>query len=324
MALITTNDELKAVLRVSNLNDVESLPDFDTAGEHYIKPALGATLYDALQTAYTNNTLSPLQAKLLKKVQKPLAAFAVIDDAGIMNILITDSGFRQQVTESQPAAMKWQFNEGVNSLKTRAYNSMEELYNFLLTNKTELAWSDADRKKFLITNGLDFTEYYTLFQPLRTYHLLKGSMTKAEDKYVKPLIGDTFFSSLKTLANPSTEEKEVIRLLKLAVAHLTIKHACETLPIRKWDGGFTVLNAAADRDAYESSQGNAPDALVETERKAADRDGQDYLKQAVAYLNEKASNTVFASFFSSDYYEAPPAADVIEESRNANSKIFRF
>jgi hypothetical protein len=322
MALITTIEEVKQVLRVSNLNYDSSLPDFESAGQTHLKPILGATLYDALDTAYNESTLTALQTSLLKKCRKPLVALAFIDDEGFQNVVMTDAGWRQAVTADMPAAFKWQVDRLISSLEKRASNAIEELYQFLLENQVELAWSDSDRKKYLITNGNEFNDCYSLYHPLRTYSLLRPVMSKVEDKYVKPLIGDEYLAELKGLAAPTTEEKEVIRLLRMAVAHLTIKHASETLPVRKWEGGFTVLNTTSDTQGGKSDQQPAAENLIALERSAADRDGQEYLKDAKRYLNKYASVAIFANYFASDYYTAPGTDST--ESKNANKKTFRF
>ena len=321
MPLIKTIEEVQDVLNISSLNGVTSLPDFDTAEDLYIKPVL-KDVYTVLHTAYEANNMSALQQQLLKKVQKPLAAFAYIDDAGLMNIVFTDSGFRQVSTEDMPAAFKWQYNAALDSLKTRAYNAMEELFRFLEANKPALSWDDSDRKKTLITNGIDFSDHYSLFQPLRTFFLLRPVMLKVEDLYIKQAIGSAFLEELKGKQSPTADEEEVLRNLKLAIVHFTIKHAMETMPVRKSEGGMTVLNSTADKDAFEGNQASAPDALLHMEKQAAERDGQEYLKRAKRLLNSKASSTVFATYFDSELYTAPPTAKLV--SFNAGKKTFRF
>jgi hypothetical protein len=326
MALITTITELKAVLRVSNLNLDSYLPDFDTAGETYILPVLGSTLYNSLQTAYNGGSLTLMQNNLMKKVRKPLAAIATIEDAGFQNVIITDNGWRQPGTTdgSLAPAFKWQYQEVMQSLWNRYYNGLEELYTFLITNKIALGWNDSNRKKYLITNGADFNEYYTLYHPQRTYYMLGSCMAKVEDKYIKASIGEDFLNQLKNdqAATPTTREIVVLNLLKRAIAHLTIKFACEMLPVRKQEGGFTVLNTSSDANGSRADQQPANDDLIMREMRAAERDGQEYLKEAVAYLNKYAGNSEFFVFYSSEYYDDP--TDDEDISPNESKKIFRF
>lgn len=321
MALIKTIAEVQEVLKISSLNSESSLPDFDNAEELYFKPVL-KSVYDALATAYENNTLSPLQVKLLKKVQKPLAAFAYLDDAGLSNVVFTDSGWRQLSSADMPQAFRWQFNEATNALKTKAYNAMEELFRFLVANKDALNWDDSERRKTLITNGIDFSICYTLFQPLRTFSLLRPTIIKVEDLYIKKAIGQEFLQELKSIVTPSALTEELLNNLKLAIAHFTIKHALETMPTRKSENGFTVLNGAIDKDAFDSNQGSASTDLLATEKAAADRDGQRYLKDAKIHLNKYASLTQWPTYFQSSLY-TPPSTDV-KQSVNAGKKTFRF
>ena len=321
MALIKTIAEVRAVLKISALNNVSSLPDFDNTGELFIKPILGEALYATLQTAYDLQTLTTAQTKLLFRVQKALAAFGYVEESGLLNVMFTDTGWRQVTTDELPQAFKWQVQDALDALKSRAYNAQEQLFQHLLANKVVLNWNDSGRKKTLITNGFEFQECYNLYQPLRTFFLLRPAMLKAEDLYIKKTIGEAFFNDLKSKATLTPEETELKRLLSMAIAHFTIKHAIESLPVQKSENGFTVVNAAMDRDSKYNNQSTAKQDLLEAEKAAADRDGQQYLKDAKFLLNSKASGTIFPLYFTSTSYK-PIITDIT--SRNAGKKTFRF
>lgn len=321
MALINTIEEVRAVLQISALNEVSSLPDFDNAGEIYIRPVLGDALYDSLQLSYDNQTLSPLQQKLLLKTQKALAAFGYVRQAGLLNVVLTDTGWRQMSTADLPAAYKWQYQDAIDALRNWAYDAQEELFRFLVKNKTSLNWNDSSRRKTLITNGLDFCLCYVLYQPLRTFFLMRPVMIKVEDLYINKSIGEEFFLFLKNKTSYTAEEVKLVEFLKMSIAHFTIKHAIESMPVRKDEQGFTVVNAAADKDSATNNRSNAPDELLQIEATAANRDGQQYLKNAKQLLNTMASPTVFPLFFNSPYYKP---ITTLRDSVNAGKKTFRF
>ena len=131
MPLITTIQQIKQVLKISNLNNNASLPDIEAAEEKYIIPKIGKVLYTELLTAYENDTLTPIQEKLLLKVQKPLAAFSYYDDLAVQHAVITDTGVRKISTDAMPTAYRWEFDGVKDTLAQKGHQGMESLLHFL-------------------------------------------------------------------------------------------------------------------------------------------------------------------------------------------------
>ncbi len=327
MALLKTITEVKAVLRISNLDSNSRLPDIESAEETYIIPWIGQALYNTLQTAYDASTLSTIQQALLKKIQKPLAAFAYLDDIGLIHARITDAGIRRTTTDNMPAAYRWEVDEVKNALASRAYQGLESMLEFLEKEQAQFTdWTTSEayqrRKRFLIRNGYQFTEQFTLFQPLRTYNMLLAIMADVEELYVNQLIGKAYFTEIKGLAAPTTDEKQVIGDLKKGIAHLVIMHAAEKLPVRIGEAGFTVLNSSSGNDSGSAGQQTASDNTLSTLINSCHREGNKYLLKAKAYLDEKASGSVFANYFSSSHYVAPLDPGEQPDDPNARRKIF--
>lgn len=323
MPLITTIHQVKQVLKISNLNTKDAMPDFEAAEERHIIPKIGRALYDQLLAAYEANTMTTIQGKLLLKVQKPLAAFAYYDDLALQHAVITDTGVRKIQSENMPTAYRWEFDGVKDALAQRAHQGMESLMQFLEENAASFPlWTASDayaiRNKFLVKSAPDFSEQYVLSQPYRTYSALLGVMADVEDLYIKPSIGEAFFAELKADPAPTADEKQVIADLKKALAHLTIHHAYEKLSVKVTEAGLTVYDRGSDRGNSEAAQPSSE--MTSFTMAATLRDGQRYLNKAKATLNEKASATVFVTYFQSANYSAPTAY----EDPNKDRKIFAF
>ncbi|MDH7463968.1 hypothetical protein QEG73_21885 [Chitinophagaceae bacterium 26-R-25] len=327
MALIKTIDEIKAVLKISNLDDNTSIPDVESAEETYFIPLLGNELYEQIQAAYDGNSLNPDQTKLLSKIQKPLAAIAFYDELAIIHGKITEAGVRRTTTDSMPAAYRWEFESVKDYLSNRYYQGIESMLKFLESNKDKFpVWVDGSgykrRTRYLLKDPIEYSDNYMLQHPYQTYNSLLGVMGDVESIYINPSIGKAFFDSLKALVTPSDDEKFVIEKLKKSIAHFCIKHAVEKLPVEISDAGFTVKNGTVDsKDAgKDPANGDQLNLLMQ----ACDRDGNTYLTAAIDYLNATASESAFTIFFESDFYVAPSPPSQPKPDPNAGKKIFRF
>lgn len=328
MALIKTIQEVKSVLRISSLDDDMSLPDIDQSQTKHIIPAIGKEIVTEITGIYEAGNGSELQQQLIKTIQKPLAAFAYLDDIGLIHATITDRGVARITTAEMPAAFRWEFNEVKAALEDKALTGMEQLLQFLEDNKSEFTtWATSDAYKqyhqFLIKTGTEFNQYYSLYQPMRTFQALRPVMALVEDMYLYQSLGD-YLQELKDKAAPTDDESFVIDMLKKSESYLSIKHAIETLPVRISDTGFTVTAMrGTDKDAFETDRQPATDNLMSIKMQAADRDGQNYLFKTVKYLNTNASETVFPEWFAGDKYQNPTTTSAPTRG-NESRNIFRF
>jgi hypothetical protein len=327
--LLKTIAEVKSVLRISNLDDASNLPDIASAEETYIIPAIGQTLYESLNSAYNDEppTLAPIEQDLLLKIQKPLAAHAYLDDLGLIHAQIGDAGVRRTTTDNMPAAYRWEVDEVKNALANRAFQGMESLLKYLEKYKAQFPdWTASEafkrRTRYLIKSGYDFSDQFTLYHPLRTYNALLAIMGDVEELYIIPSIGKTFFDELKSAINPDANQVQVIADLKKAIAHLCIMHACEKLPVRISDAGFTINTAIGSSDSGNANREHAPNANLSVLITSCQRDGKSYLMKAKAFLNEKATALIFTTYFNSEYYKAPQDPDTPIEDGNSRRKIF--
>lgn len=329
MPLIQSIAEVKAVLRISNFSDDADLPDIEQAEEKHIIPLIGQALYDQALAAYGNAAAPALDKRLLEKIQKPLAAFAYLDDLGLIHAMITDSGVRTTSTGNMEAAHRWEFNEVKDTLEDKGLSGLESLLKFLEDNKADLPnWTASDEyayyHSFLIKSGVEFSKIYPLFQPLRTFIALQPEMEKAETIYLEPEIGEDFLDELKATPDPDANTEKLLKLLKRALVYYAIKHAIEDLPVRISNNGFTVVSEqAGSNDNAEPGRKPAPDNWMTVKMEAAERDGDHFLKLAVKFLNKTATDELFATYYNSEYYTPPTTVKKFDKG-NEGRKIFRL
>lgn len=327
MPLINKMEEVRKSLRISTLSKDGSLPDIEAAEQMYIIPAIGDELFDDLQTAYNEQSTDKETSLLISLIQKPLAAYAFLDNIALIHVTISDAGIRRFTSDGTPSAFAWEFREVTKALANKAMSGMEVLLTYLEKNvskwpKWQTSPARKDRNSLLIRTGTEFNNNYPLFQPMRTYYSLRTIIVEVQDNYIAPSVGKIFFNSL--LANSVGDEhvNEVIRLLKKSVCHYTIKHAVEQRTVEVTDQGFTVLVSSNSNDVESGGRSAASASLLDSKKQAADRDGAVYLRKAISYLNKYASNTIFPLYFNSEKYS--PTRSGTYDRGNANRKTFRF
>lgn len=313
MALIKTIAEIRKVIpRLSNLSNNASLPNVDKAGLMWIRPIIGLELYDHLDAKY--NGPGPLDAneeKLLNKIHLPLAAYTLLDDLPFLHTTITDNGIRTAQTDNFTAAHRWEFNVLRGALANYAADGVDLLLQYLYKQKDAWPqWTNSDEYKeidgFLIKTGNDFKKHYPLVQPLRTFWALKPVIEDVEENYFATSLGRDLFAWVKKqpeiIITGDGGEVDVVKFLKKACAHLTIKHAIDTMAVRFDQNGFTVL-AGGMPDDENAGKVAAVRAELLKKQEAANREGQNYLSKSMNYLVGIA-NGVYNNDWGNDFTTA--------------------
>ncbi len=310
MPLFKTIQEIAQYVTISNASTASAvMPKQRGAEEDFILPILGNDLFASLQTQVTTGPIADVD--LLDKVRAALAFLIYYKELPLMHTIITESGLRSVTNDKIQGAYRYQYEETRQYLENEGLSGLEKLYEYLMVNvATFPTWQSSEAftrlNKNLIKTGKDFSSYYYLFQPHRTFFALQPVMQEVEDFYIKSIIGDTFFSFLKDTTSLSPEETTVLGYFKKAVANLTIHKAITKLAVKIRPEGFTVQLASSDRSP--ASENNAGAVQLEQLHLETYRDGNAYLGKAKQYLNSLASEEVFHDYFLSSYYQNPATA----------------
>lgn len=346
MALIKTIAEIRALLpRISHLSDKANMPNMDRAAWKYIIPIIGQELYDSLDTAYNvpTPTLTEPQQKLLKHIQLPLAAGALLDELPFMHTTITDNGIRTPELNNMRASQKWEYQY----LKDGLFKSIEEgqeiLLDFLFSNANDYTeWTTSVPyiriNNLIIKNAREFDRLYKLRQPIRTFWSMESILKDVEENYLASRLGHDLLKWIKaqdkievTVNGALVNVKEFV--LK-AAAFLTIKCACEQRKVIFDHWGFSVpMGNDVDVPATETMTNEYVQGIYDKAR-AAERDGQNYLSKAAYYLtgiaNGEFPDDEFGEEFNTAFNASPlyRPADMIGMYRtNGNEKrkgVFRL
>lgn len=333
-------------LRVSMLDEDSQLPDISTAEQQFIIPAIGQTLYNALDELL--NLLEappppppdPLDEQepepptppdenllnLLPRVQKPLAAFAYMADLPAIHTRLTSAGLRQTTSDGMPTAYRWQYDQMKAYLEERAYHTLEQMLQFLYDNATIYdEWINQDlltmRTVLLFKSGNDFGKYYRLQQPYRTYMHLLPIIDEVIDQYLAPSVGRDFLEEISAMENPDDDTFNLLTSLRYAAANIAISKAAQKLPFRISPEGFTIINNIGSANMTATEQ-NVQVKDMGYLQKHTLADGEQYLRRAVRLLQTKASAELWNTFFDSDLYKGPDAYQA--DSGNSRRKIFRL
>lgn len=316
--LIDNITRARKYVRLPFINNTTELADFVAAQKRYILPILGKTLYATVETeALTNGTPSVL----LDAVLRAVAPLAYGLDLPMLNIKISDVGVGQTSTDNFTPAPRWAYLQLREMLFDKGAAALEELLILLNEDKPEgVTWSIPDTFNTIIKTGKDFTTFYPIYQPYRTFESLRPVVKLVTDEAIVPAIGDTFLTALLAKANPSSDEKAAILLIKKCVAQLTIAKAAAMLPVRISADGWTV---ALLQNNEQNNQGHsqAPAIQMQAMTDTAKASGEGYLQSLVSLLNAKASSQLFAEYFTSDLYKAPTTVTEIPFNETSNTFV---
>lgn len=337
MAIVRTIAEVKAAMPrvLSNLSNVALIPDMQAAAIKWLVPVTGYDLYDDFNSrinADPPDALNEDETELLARMRAVVVLHAYLDDLGTDNAKITDNGIRSTETANNPRVVGWQYKELKNTLQSKCADSIEVLLKFLFEKKESFdKWTSSDEYKslnsLLIKSGTDFDAHYKLFQPLRTFYSLKALIDEVQDDLVKPAIGADLFQWLMDITDPADDQKNILKLLKKAIAYMTIKKACQHYSVRFDANGFTVLFAGDGENGENAGRTESNIPMFEMKMKACERDAQAYLqkaKMALLALRTDSTNDDLNTAYDSGPLQSYTGGNTRDRQNSTRKGVFRL
>lgn len=314
--------EFKQHIAVNTTLHIPSLaPYISQAAKKYLHDWISPEFYTELVDGHKTDGLSTEDKTLLPYVQTCLANFALYEYTPIGQIQFSDSGIHINVTEKKKTAFEHQVKLLRTSFIETAYDALETLMAFLEENegdydtwKTSPAYSK-NRAHFINTSK-EFSKIYELKRPAQTFRALTPVMGHMEEFAIKPIIGDTYFNSLKDdiedKDDPSAEDAIVLKYIRSAIAFFTVAEGL------KQDMVSITANGVM---AYSSEKLKAipvSDSRVSVKVSQAESFGNRYIDKLTTHL--KANLDDYPEYKSFSEQEMPT-----RESSNSNLKsIFRI
>ena len=310
MALIKTIAEIKEVVPdlVININSSSLIGDVSATEEKHLVPLIGDALYNDIQTKFNAGTLSDAEKTLLRYMRLVIAPYALQAKQVFKHVFMTDQGIRVAASNNLQKAVGWEYKKLEDGLSYLAVDGKEALLKYMFRHKADLPlWTASDEYKqfegLLIRTSSDFDGRKKLFQPTRTFFAMGPTIKKAQKFYLISGLGEDLLYYLVKVAAPATEEKAIIEELKDALAHFTVKHACEDFEVRFDENGFTITSQlmGGDQEGSNSGRTGASIQAIDRLQKACDRDGKNFMLSAkrllVAYRKAITDTTDFTTAF---------------------------
>ena len=332
MAIIANIKEFKSYIGGVQLN-MDFLtwnPFIDDAIDGFIVPAIGADLVTVVSNVTVDSHAILIDLK--KKIAKATAWYAYFKAIPQMTVITGDAGMTQPSNASQTVMPKWMMMELLKSTLKNAENAIEDVLNFIDKNieaKTAdgvyvlAAWIESDiyleSATCFIGSARELTESFPAAKnSRRLFYAIRGYIKQCQGDFIRSLLGAEFYKVLlikNSEAEPefSLQENEVLRLLRIALANAGF---VKCLPFVGFSEDFRMVSTTDgffNEDLADNNKLTAMKRVCEIERDRA-------AAQLKAYLNEKASSTVFAEYFSSEVYEKK---EVVEQRGSRVEDRFR-
>ena len=331
MGLIKNLAEIKAVLpgMISNLSDISQLANFDYIESKYIIPIIGQTLYDTLVANYDADTLDPDETILVKKLQLPIVAHAMREKSGFLTLVISNSGVKNLQPGGTDRVYGWQLQELKTTLITYANEGTNVFLDYLFTNKALFPeWTSSDQyakiASLLIRTGSEFNDNYTLFQPQRSYFIMRNLMTDVQELFIEASIGKELLVYLRDKVAPDTNETEGIRLLKKAISFFTIFKSCQHFSVQFADLGFTILGDKNDNRFENDADRKNDIKLLEMKMDECEREGNSFLEKARSVLVANYTSVTVTAEYKTAFDAGPLSGYVNRSERTSGNEERNF
>lgn len=316
MAIVKNIETVKRYVRLSFSSQSPMLPDFDMPEQLLLRPLLGEILFSVIQTDAAAN--EPGQPALLELCRKVVVPYAYATGLPAIQVQLSDTGLHSVQDENKRSAFRWEHEKMQEQLFAQASLHYDMLVKYLFDHAEDLAWDAPSHVSTVFKTGAEFSEYFPLFQPYRVFEQLRPIAAAQLVEFIYPAIGEEFAIELLAESNPDADKKKAISLLKHALAQITIQRSIELLNVGISAQGFTVLlGSALSTDAITNGKQQADANALSTLYNRTGRSAQQFLAALLSHLNDKASETVFTTFYNSSIYVKPGTA---KADPNANRK----
>lgn len=298
MALTKELAQLKEVLPklYSTVSNTATLPNFDRAEYKYVVPIIGTALYEDLLTKATAGTLNSKETVLAKNIRLVAGAYGTLDEIGLYTLTLQDSGAKKITQGGTEPIRAWEIAELKNTLANLATDGLDQLLAYLFANKNDFtAWTASDNysklKTLLIKTGSEMNDYYTLYQPQRTFFIMRNVMNDVQLLYLQNTIGKELLEYLVNKETPSVKEKYCIEFLKKSLAYYSVFKACKNFSVSFTDNGFTILGEKSVTTGDGRNDVPADRELLELKMEQLESEGKSFLELAMYELVKFYSDT---------------------------------
>ena len=321
---LSTTDELQlAGLSVDNDTEFAVIdPHLKDAEVSYLKPVLGATLWDAAIAGLDEETVDSKWSDLLPYLQKPVAFQGYYRFFKISRGQLNHRGFARDRSEYSEAAPKWEIDEIKTELICQADYALDQLIKFLTENSdTYTEWVEADFYNqsggVIIPTASIFDEFVKIGCSGRVFAKLKQYRARAERGLIRTICQELFDQvNTEILGTMTAEVTALLPYLRAVVAYDTMAKGIKMM-------NFNYLNTGIY--LYSFSDGNISKSAISTQdaKMLADQWAQDYQEARVELIEFLKDNIEdYPEYSSSSCYATQPNSLVAKYDNSIEKKHF--
>ena len=249
-------EEVRKYIPVSAATSFVNISPFiQTAEVNFILPLLGQKLYDLVTQFYVHTNTLPtgvaeetegLYATLVEHIQRALINLTYWSAFEFMNVLMNDSGFHRQETETEKTLFKYQEESLKSGFKNTGFDGLDTMLTFIEANMAAFPLfaespNYTERKASIIPNTHAFNKIFNINNSRLVFLRVSRFVSQVEDFEIQALLGSTLYERVKTeiaKASPDAKITALIPYLQKPLAHLAIARASFQLGINVNDKGM--------------------------------------------------------------------------------------
>ena len=219
-----------------------------------------------------------------------------------LKLRASDLGIQKLNTQNTVAVAKWEY---VDSREANLAMLDLALENFWMAVEQirPTAWIGSTaytkRQKVWIRSATELAEHIpTLGRKNRLFEQLLTYIKRAENIYIRPVLTDPVYTALKaTWSNPAAtltnQEKELVEMIRPALAHMALYEAYPYLPLT-----LDITGITERRSKDGTMEEVAPsDTNKGTQKRQLYQDGQMFLSELHDYLKANATASQWPGFY---------------------------
>jgi hypothetical protein len=321
-------EEVRKYLPVSLATTFSNISPFIQSAEvNFILPLLGQKLYDLAHKFYDSPTplpegitveTSPKYTILIEHIQRSLINLTYWASFDFMNVLMNDSGFHRQESDTEKSLFKYQEDSLKAGFKNNGFDGLDTMLEFIEANMEAFplfaeSQNYTERKTSLIPNTGVFNKIFNINNSRLVFLKINRYITQVEDFEIQAVLGAALFARVKSEMAKTLPDDKITRLIpyiQKPLVHLSIARAGFHLGINVTDKGlFFESQNATQQNSYVTTP------LSDQQYFALARTSENV---GLAYMDRL---TGFLSAHASDYpeYVLPGGSPLVRNNRGKTS-----
>lgn len=269
-----------------------------------ISNMFGSTFYNTINARYNNGTPSPAltlqEQTVITLLQSGIVRLAFVKAIPTLISSFEGSGLYQASSSNSKPLYEWQKLDIENGYLEDGWNAIGAAQKYLFINRDAVAfatWKNSEAEKktraLFVTSAAKFSDYVEIGSSQRTFEALKSIIKEVEFLRIKPILGDTLFTALKTsmlTAEPTGKHEIAINYINHATANLALATALVKLEFKMNEEGARVVSVSATSAGKAKVKTPGEDMRKLQTIEACKQSAQEFLADLRTYLNENASD----------------------------------